>query len=191
MNDEIKEILTNCEKAINEASGYNDTTDKILDYITNLQQKTEQYENPDDMTLFYMWLDEKAKDKMKQLQEENERLKDLCDKYEEEHNTAFKLWKGKLKETMDETLIQKQHDRIKELEQINEEHRELNGNLRTANNTLCEVEEFMYNQAKDYKTRNEKAINCINHYATENDDYSKLYSTEEEELLEILQGSDE
>lgn len=79
----------------------------------------------------------------------------------------------------------------KNLKQINEEHRELNGNLRTANNTLCEVEEFMYNQAEDYKTRNEKAINCINHYATENDDYSKLYSTEEEELLEILQGSDE
>ena len=42
MNNEIKEILTNCEKAINEASGYNDTTDKILDYITNLQQENER-----------------------------------------------------------------------------------------------------------------------------------------------------
>lgn len=39
MKDEIKEILRNCEKAINEASGYNDTTDKILDCITNLQEK--------------------------------------------------------------------------------------------------------------------------------------------------------
>ena len=32
------------------------------------------YENPDDMTLFYMWLDEKAKDKIKQLQEERKTL---------------------------------------------------------------------------------------------------------------------
>ena len=28
------------------------------------------------MTLFYMWLDEKSKDKMKQLRQENERLKE-------------------------------------------------------------------------------------------------------------------
>ena len=43
MNDEnIKEILRNCEKAINEASGYNDTTDKLLDYITNLQQENQE-----------------------------------------------------------------------------------------------------------------------------------------------------
>lgn len=54
----------------------------LLDYITNLQQKVEQlekenehlrtqvnaYENPNDLTLFYMWLDEKAKDKIKQLE---------------------------------------------------------------------------------------------------------------------------
>lgn len=41
----------------------------LLNYITNLQEKINQYENPDDLTLFYMWLDEKAKDKMKQMQE--------------------------------------------------------------------------------------------------------------------------
>lgn len=39
MKDEIKEILRNCEKALNEASGYNDTTNKILDCITNLQEE--------------------------------------------------------------------------------------------------------------------------------------------------------
>lgn len=75
MNNDIKEILDNlqyggfCWKRI-----YDEEIKKILDYITNLQQKVEQYENPDDLTLFYMWLDEKAKDKMKALQEENERL---------------------------------------------------------------------------------------------------------------------
>ncbi len=80
MNDEIKEILDDLiftttlpnvsvklsEKKLNQ----------LKDYITNLQQKVEQYENPDDLTLFYMWLDEKAKDKMKELQQENEKLKD-------------------------------------------------------------------------------------------------------------------
>lgn len=88
--DEIKEILylekyidkyKSDEKAI--INGNRLTTPamldylevkELIDYITNLQEKVNQYENPDDMTLFYMWLDTKAKDKMKQLQEENKRL---------------------------------------------------------------------------------------------------------------------
>lgn len=41
-----------------------------------IKRKLDQYEDPEDLTLFYMWLDEKAKDKMKQLQEENEKLKE-------------------------------------------------------------------------------------------------------------------
>ena len=32
------------------------------------------------------------------LQEENKRLKELCDKYEEEHNTTFQKWLKELKE---------------------------------------------------------------------------------------------
>ena len=68
----------------------------LLDYITNLQEeihkkeamydslavdyrlaqeKIDQYENPDDLTLFYMWLDAKAKDKMKELETINTSLK--------------------------------------------------------------------------------------------------------------------
>ena len=71
----------------------------VLDYITNLQtieqqysailsenaeleNKLNQYENPDDLTLFYMWLDTKAKDKIKQLQEENERLNNIINELE-------------------------------------------------------------------------------------------------------------
>lgn len=52
----------------------NECIDLLETQLTNLQQKIEQYENPDDMTLFYMWLDTKAKDKIKELQEENKRL---------------------------------------------------------------------------------------------------------------------
>lgn len=44
MNAEnIKKILRNCEKAINEASGYNNTTNKILDYIINLQKTNKNH----------------------------------------------------------------------------------------------------------------------------------------------------
>ena len=56
-------------------------TNQLLDYITNLQEKVNQYENPDDMTLFYMWLDEKAKDKIKQLQEENKEIYETQKEY--------------------------------------------------------------------------------------------------------------
>ena len=108
MKDEIKEILDKLLEYFKESNindfGYEkdklisyEEAQILLDYITNLQEKVNQYENPDDLTLFYMWLDVKAKDKMKQLQEENERLKELCDKYEEEHNTTFQKWLKELK----------------------------------------------------------------------------------------------
>ena len=82
MNEEIKEILEYLKN--DKYAGYKeqykairkDYAKVLLDYITNLQEKVNQYENPDDMTLFYMWLDEKAKDKMKELKQKNERLKE-------------------------------------------------------------------------------------------------------------------
>ena len=43
-------------------------------------------------------------------------------------------------------------------------------------------------ERKKYKSIVEKAINCINYYAIEDDDYSKIYNEEEKELLNILQG---
>jgi hypothetical protein len=46
----------------------------LLSYIEQLEKKVDQYENPDDLTLFYMWLDTKAKDKMKQLEKRNKEL---------------------------------------------------------------------------------------------------------------------
>lgn len=49
------------------------------------------------------------------LQEENERLKQLCNKYEEEHNTAFKLWKqkmGKMPDYEERMKLKKEVDRL-------------------------------------------------------------------------------
>lgn len=39
-----------------------------------------------------------SKEKYDKLQEENERLKELCNKYEEEHSTTFEYWKRLVKE---------------------------------------------------------------------------------------------
>lgn len=105
MNDEIKEILDNFKnyeeryKQCNENQFiifYRDIH-LLLDYITNLQQKVEQYENPDDLTLFYMWLDEKAKDKMKELQQENQILK--------EHLEAYKKDGDETQDRIDKAII--------------------------------------------------------------------------------------
>ena len=82
--------------------------DEVTDYIYRLEQENKQlkeeiarlkeqiniYENPDDLTLMFMWCDEKAKDKIKDLQEKIAKLKGLCDKYEDEHRTTFEIWKN-------------------------------------------------------------------------------------------------
>lgn len=41
---------------------------ELIDYINQLETKINTYENPEDMTLMFMWCNEKAKDKIKELQ---------------------------------------------------------------------------------------------------------------------------
>lgn len=104
MNDEIKKILDRLERidhkeyicgfefadsaSFDEMARCFEERKKMANYITNLQQKVEQYENPEDLTLFYMWLDEKAKEKMKELQQEIQR-KDAYIKYLQEYNPKY------------------------------------------------------------------------------------------------------
>lgn len=60
------------------------------------------------------------------LQKENVNLKELCDKYEEEHNTAFKLWTMKMEEMPDyEEKIKYKSRNEKAIEYI-EERKNLN-----------------------------------------------------------------
>lgn len=98
-NKEIEELLNNFQEVLDNPTttdecydgriieidrSYDLEQDEIkllLSYIEQLQtnvkdckQKLEQYENPDDLTLFYMWLDTKAQDKMKQLENKCESL---------------------------------------------------------------------------------------------------------------------
>ena len=57
---------------INELNNKIDAQDKIINTqaleIARLNERINNYENPDDMTLMFMWCDEKAKDKIKDLQ---------------------------------------------------------------------------------------------------------------------------
>lgn len=61
-------------------------TNDQWDEYQDLKEKIKMYEDPDDLTLFYMWLDERAKDKLKKLEEENMRLRIEVSAREEEYN---------------------------------------------------------------------------------------------------------
>lgn len=68
-----KEIIKRLKERLKDSLNYEfdltfDDRKLLLSYIEQLEKKIDQYENPDDLTLFYMWLDIKAKDKMKQLE---------------------------------------------------------------------------------------------------------------------------
>lgn len=68
------------------------------------------------------------------------------------------------------------YNNITNLQQIEQEHQRINGELREENKRL--------------KKQINDAIKCINYYSTENEDYSKIYNLEEKELLNILKGDD-
>ena len=80
MNEEIKEILDieryrNKDGYIENISLTPDEIHILLDYITNLQQENQDIKDTLQDKLDYIG-----------------HLKELCDKYEEEHNTEFNEW---------------------------------------------------------------------------------------------------
>ena len=85
-NKEIEELLNMLKKCAREDKAtlkLNEIACKtILSYIEQLENKVDQYENPDDLTLFYMWINEKAKDKMKQLENNRDKALKIIDNYE-------------------------------------------------------------------------------------------------------------
>ena len=69
MSETLKEIIENMPKDIlikSFETVYEDSIKKDLE-IERLNKKIEQYKNPEDMTLMFMWCDEKAKDEIKRL----------------------------------------------------------------------------------------------------------------------------
>jgi len=123
------------------------------DTITNLQQENErlkervnQYENPDDMTLFYMWLDEKAKDKMKELKQANKTLHENNQNMQEE---MARVWK--------------------ENERLKEENKHIFANVN--DDELLISNAMNYAEAQDYKSRCEKAIEYNNQLIKDTKDF--------------------
>jgi len=73
----LLDYITNLQTIEQQYSAILSENAELENKITNLQEKVNQYENPDDMTLFYMWLDEKAKDKLtnlQQIEQEHQRI---------------------------------------------------------------------------------------------------------------------
>lgn len=178
MNDEIKEILEdlrNKNMSVDDLT-HNDKT-KLLDYITNLQEENEHlrtqvntYENPDDYTLFYMWLDAKAKDKMKQLQEENERLKEKENKLQEK----FKDWKKRIEKERKHYLCDRTDcfGRIKD----SKKYRSLYQENERLNNIINELEDMIVIKLqRDYHESN---------YRINTGDLEELY----DKLKELKEG---
>ena len=90
MNEEIKEIFRDAKEFHYIDIRY-EKCDLLLDYITNLQEELEEekrIEQADFKTI-------------QNLEEENQRLKELCNKYEEEHNNEFKIWKDERQQLLD------------------------------------------------------------------------------------------
>ena len=80
MKDKIKNNLNNIKEVTNIRADY-ELMD--IDYIDK-EDKEETITDADEFDVLYY---------IQHLQNEMERLKDLCNKYEEEHNTTFKEWK--------------------------------------------------------------------------------------------------
>ena len=91
MQEEINEILDklylNFEKAGLTVPEYSD----LRDYITNLQ---EELKSANESITWWS-------NRFNAIQKENEKLKDLCDKYEKEHSTEFKIWKDERHQLLD------------------------------------------------------------------------------------------
>lgn len=63
-------------------------TQQYKQEIERLNKKIEQYENPEDMTLMFMWCDEKAKDEIKRL---NNIINELKKYIEDTKQDGYKL----------------------------------------------------------------------------------------------------
>ena len=94
-NEELTMAILKSAEAIKK----NIQPNELLDYITNLQEENEflKLNNPE-MNMEHFRIIKENKRKIDNLRKENHRLKELCDKYEEEHKTAFKLWTMKMEE---------------------------------------------------------------------------------------------
>lgn len=159
MKDEIKEILDNLKDIDKTSILKNNDAKIILDYITNLQNENKKYDqclteltdNYKDLQKELTNLQQENKDIKDTLQDKLDyigHLKELCDKYEEEHNTKFNEW----------VFDKRENERLTQ-------------GVTLLTNKLID----MTKEKEDYKSRNEKAIELIAKeflcYDNESDEY--------------------
>ena len=74
----VHDALDKMNETIDELHNKIDAQDKIINNqaleIARLKEQINIYENPDDLTLMFMWCDEKAKNKIKKLQQAKDKL---------------------------------------------------------------------------------------------------------------------
>ena len=97
----------------------------------------------------------------------NKELEELCDKYEEEHKTTFKIWQKDIKENQ---KLKQQLEYLKNNEYLNQVKWE-----RDYNEKLVE----------DLNNRIDKVIEYLEEPNRDNFDYCKAY------MIQILQGDNE
>lgn len=152
MKDEIKEILDKLREQYNIDSklgkeianefgnyqlNYKELT-LLLDYITNLQKTNKNLKGCiEDTNINYKNIITNLEEELKSANEsiswwqnrfnavekENKKLKELCNKYEEEHSTAFKLWTMKMEEMPDYEEKMDYKSRIDKAIEYIKEHR--------------------------------------------------------------------
>lgn len=149
MNREIK--IDKINKSIifqNRGIGYTQlgVADEILNLIIDLQQENKQlkeklklYEEPDDMTLMFMWCDEKAKDKIKDLQQ---RIDKAIEYIKVEYLSKFDDFESPLRMTNEE-------DWEKILEILGDKEKVIKLNTRDMNITSNEIKPSTYTRFKE------------------------------------------
>ena len=161
MQEDIKEILDILKTDMIHIRLFKEDRKKLLDYITNLQEELEELREDNYAYHQLMKMENEREYRSKFLKEfqeefgknvfpdydeiykrydklkkENKQLKDLCDKYEEEHSTKFNEW----------VFDKRENERLTQ-------------GVTLLTNELID----MTKEKEDYKSRNEKATEYINH----------------------------
>lgn len=171
-------------------------TDEEWEEYQDLKGRVRMYEDPDDFTLFYMWLDEKAKDKMTDLRIKLSAREEVARVYEielKEANDSIVWWQNRYKalERENEHLRTELNTSKSKREKVTSKYKTLkklqeeNNRLKERNHINIERNAQAYKIVDDYEFRIKKAIV----YCKEN----AILRTEKEDrwvnkLLDILEG---
>ncbi len=85
-----------------------------------LKEKLKKYEDPEDMTLMFIWCEEQAKDKIKELQQENQQLKEQLQRKYDNFPKSVKYLSREQLESLYLDLLHVEHEKNQQLQQKDE-----------------------------------------------------------------------